>query len=206
MNITETSLSITAIQMPSSYSIFKRIANLVLTVVGISICINLWLINNQQAANWHKNQSNQLGRSLSLLASKALTQALIKNDSQAMSHQLEFVAADPHVTAVALYNIKGQLIAESNNSVSVLARHQGEQQTPLSFVEEIRHEGEIIGYFRLMLSAQKVMAFHQQYQQKFFQQLQVLMLLAAAAGLLLTRAWYKFRFRHLIKEAQATGY
>jgi membrane protein len=203
MNITKTSFSIPAMQMPSSYSIFKRIANLILAVVAIIICINLWLMNNEQAANWHKNQTNQLGRSISLLATKVLTQPLISNDSQAMSEQLEFAAADPHVTGVALYNVKGQLIDERKNGASVLARHQLEQQTPLVFVEEIKYEGQILGYFRLMLSEQKVMEFHEQYQQQFFQQLQVLMLLAAAGGLLLTRAWYKFRYRHQIRATQS---
>ena len=115
-----------------------------------------------------------------------------------MRQQLEFIALDPHVTGVALYNIKGQLIDEQKNKLSVLASHQ-QQQSPLVFVDEVIHEGEILGYFRLMLSKQKVMEFHGEYQQQFFQQLQVLMLLAAAAGLLLTRAWYKFRYRNLVK-------
>ena len=199
MNIAKTPFSLPAMQMPSSYSIFKRIANLVLVIVAIIICINLWLINSEQAENWHNNQTNQLGRSMSLLATKMLTQPLIDTDSQAISQQLEFLAADPHVTGVALYNVKGQLIDQRKNGLSVLATYQLQQQTPLVFVEEIRYEGQKLGYFRLMLSEQKVMEYHRQYQQQFFQQLQVLMLLAAAGGLLLTRAWYKFHYRHLIK-------
>lgn len=203
MNIANKTFSIPTIQMPSSYSIFKRIANLVLLIVAITICINLWLINSEQAANWHKNQTNQLGRSLSLLAANVLTQPLMAKDSQAMDRQLAFLAVDPHVTGVALYNVKGQLIDERKNAGSVLARYQLEQQMPLIFIEEIRFEGQKRGYVRLMLSEQKVMEYHGQYQQQIFQQLQVLMLLAAAGGLLLTRAWYKFRYRHFIKTVQS---
>jgi membrane protein len=203
MNIVKTSFSIPAIQLPSSYSIFKRIANLVLAVLAIIICINLWLIDSEQAENWHNNQTNQLGRTLSLLATKVLTQPLITNDSQAMRQQLAFLAADPHVTGVALYNLKGQLIDKRKNGASVLASYRLDKQIPLVFVEAVKYEGQILGYFRLMLSEQKVMQYHEQYQRQFFQQLQVLMLLAAAGGLLLTRAWYKFRYRHLIKTAQS---
>lgn len=203
MNIAKASFSIPAIQMPSSYSIFKRIANLVLAVIAIIICINLWLINSEQAENWHESQTNQLGRTLSLLATKILSQPLIANDSQAMSLQLDFLAADPHVTGVALYNLNGQLLDERKNGESLLASYRLEQHRPLVFVEEIRYEGQILGYFRLMLSEQKIMQYHEQYQRQFFQQLQVLMLLAAAGGLLFTRAWYKFRYRHLINAVRS---
>ena len=199
MNSAKPPLSIPVLQVQSNYSIIKRLVNLALAVVAIIICINLWLLSTEQARNWHDKQANQLGRSLSLIATKMLTSSLINNDNETTTQQLGYLVDDPHVSGVALYNHKGQLLDERKSGTSVLASFRLENKAPLVFVQNISAEGQIYGYLRLMIDEEKVMQYHSEYQKQLTQQVQVLMLLAAAGAILLTRIFYKLRYRKYLK-------
>ena len=199
MNTAKDSLSAPVLQVPSNYSIIKRVVNLALAVVAIIICINLWLLSAEQARNWHDKQANQLGRSLSLLASQVLTSSVINKDNETISQQLDFLVNDPHVSGVALYNNKGQLLDERKSSTSVLASYRLENETPLVFVQNISSDGKTSGYLRLMINEKMVMQYHSEYQKQLTQQVQVLMLLAATLAILLTRIFYKLRYRKYLK-------
>jgi membrane protein len=172
---------------------------LALAIVAIIICVNLWLLSAEQARNWHDKQANQLGRSLSLLATQVLTSSLLNNDNETISQQLDYLVNDPHVSGVAIYNYKGQLLDERKSGTSVLASFRLENKTPLVFVQNISADGKILGYLRLMINEEKVMQYHSEYQKQLTQQVQVLMLLAAAAAILLTRVFYKLRYRKYLK-------
>ena len=164
MNSAKNTLSTPVLQVPSNYSIIKRLVNLALAIVAIIICINLWLLSAEQARNWHDKQANQLGRSLSLLATKMLTSSLINKDNEIISQQLDFIVDDPHVSGLALYNHKGQLLDEKKSGTSVLASYRLEKKTPLVFVQNISSDGQIYGYLRLMINEEKVMQYHSEYQ------------------------------------------
>ena len=180
-----TSIFIAPFQQPSRYSIFKRIANLVLAVVGSIACINLWLISSEQSLNWHSKQSNQLGISLSTLSGKILVSSLLENDSEKLSQQLSYIVADPHVAGV-----------------SVVAAYKTKVIAPLVFVQDISHNKQVIGYLSIILKEKEVMAYHSEYQKQLNQQVQMLMILAAIAGILVTRAFYKVRYRQLIRSSK----
>jgi membrane protein len=197
-----TSLFTSVVQKPSRYSIFKRIANLVLVVVGCITCINLWLISSEQSLNWHSKQANQLGVSLSALSGNILSNALLKNDSEKLSQQLSYIAADPHVAGVSLFDNKGRLLADNNLPSPVVATYKSNSISPLVFVQNITHDKQIIGYLSIILKEKEVMEYHSEYQKQLNQQLQMLMILAAIAGILITRAFYKVRYRRLIRSSK----
>lgn len=194
-----TSFIVAPFKQPSRYSIFKRIANLVLVVVGCIACINLWLISSEQSHNWHTKQANQLGISLSTFASKILTSPLLENDSEKLSQQLSYIVADPHVASVSLFDNKGRVLADNNSTSSVVAAYKLNTVSPLVFVQSITYNQQIIGYLSIVLKEKEVMAYHSEYQNQLNQQVQMLMILAAIAGILLTRAFYKVRYRELIR-------
>lgn len=196
------SIFIAPFQQPSRYSIFKRIANLVLAVVGCIACINLWLISSEQSLNWHNKQSNQLGLSLSSLAGNILISSLLENDSEKLSQQLSYIVADPHVAGVSLFDNKGRMLAENNSAVSVVAAYKLNTISPLVFVQSITHNQQIIGYLSIILKEKEVMAYHSEYQKQLNQQVQMLMILAAIAGILITSAFYKIRYRQLIRSSK----
>jgi membrane protein len=196
------SLFTSPFQRPSSYSIFKRIANLVLAIVGCIACINLWLISSEQSLNWHSKQANQLGVSLSSLSGNILISSLIENNSEKLSQQLSYIVADPHVAGVSLYDNKGSVLADNNSAASVVAAYKSNSISPLVFVQNITHNQQIIGYLSITLKKKEVMAYHSEYQKQLNQQVQMLMILAAIAGILITRAFYKVRYRQLIRSSK----
>ena len=120
-------------QRPSHYSIFKRIVNLILVVVGCIACINLWLISSEQSLNWHSKQANQLGVSLSSLSGNILISSLLENDSEKLSQQLNYIAADPHVAGVSLFDNKGRMLADNNSATSVIAAYKLNDYIAFSF-------------------------------------------------------------------------
>ena len=198
----KSSVFIAPFQRPSRYSIFKRIANLILAVVGSIACINLWLISSEQSLNWHSKQANQLGVSLSSLSGNILISSLLKNDLDELSQQLNFIAADPHVAGVTLFDKKGRVLSDNNATLSVVDAYKANIISPLVFVQNILHDQQVIGYLSIILKEKKVMAYHSEYQKQLNQQVQMLMILAAIAGILITRAFYKVRYRHLIRSSK----
>jgi membrane protein len=202
MQQTNTSIFTAPFQRPSSYSIFKRIANLVLVVVGCIACINLWLISSEQSLNWHTKQANQLGISLSSLSSNILISSLLGNDSEKLSQQLGYIMADPHVAGVSLFDNKGRMLADNNSAASVVAAYKLDTISPLVFVQNIIHNQQVIGYLSIILKEKEVMAYHSEYQKQLNQQVQMLMVLAAIVGILITSAFYKVRYRQLIRSTK----
>lgn len=187
-------------QRPSKYSVFKRMTNLVLVLVGIVICVNLWIINSDQSENWRNNQASQLGNSLTVLSGQMIVSAILQNDLDLMTEQLKFIAQDPHVHSAMLYNHKGQLLTGNQSSSSVVDAFKLKSPKPLVFVEDILHEKKTIGYLRLMLNEDDVMAYHSAYQLQLYQQVIVLMLLAGVVGILIARAFYKIKLKHSQKQ------
>ncbi len=198
----KSSVFIAPFQRPSRYSIFKRIANLILAVVGSIACINLWLISSEQSLNWHSKQADQLGVSLSSLSGNILISSLLKNDLDELSQQLNFIAADPHVAGVTLFDKKGRVLSDNNATLSVVDAYKANIISPLVFVQNILHDQHVIGYLSIILKEKKVMAYHSEYQKQLNQQVQMLMILAAIAGILITRAFYKVRYRQLIRSSK----
>ena len=202
MQETNSSIFIAPFQQPSRYSIFKRIANLVLAVVACIACINLWLISSEQSLNWHSKQTNQLGVSLSTLSGHILISSLLENDSEKLGQQLSYIVADNHVAGVSLFDNKGRMLADNNSVSSVVAAYKSNTISPLVFVENITHDQQVIGYVSIILKEKEVMAYHSEYQNQLNQQVQMLMILAAIAGILITRAFYKVRYRQLIRSSK----
>lgn len=202
MNLAKNTFTLSQPQSHSTYSIYKRIANLVLVVLGLMICINLWLLSTDQAQNWHNKQANQLGRSLSQQGALGLAEYIIDKDNDKITQQLQFLLTDRHVVAAAVFNQRGQLLDSVGKKLSLIAAYRLQQNVPLIFVAEINRENNIYGYLRLALDEGKVMQYHQDYQQQIYQQMLVLMLLAGVAGLLVARAFYKFKARYYQKHAK----
>lgn len=198
-----TSIFNASFQRPSRYSIFKRIANLILVVMTCVASINLWLVSSEHSLNWHSKQINQLGVSLSSLSGNVLISSLLEIDSEKLSQQLNYIIADPHVAGASLFDNKGRMLADNNSALSVVAAYKSNAISPLVFVQNITHNEQIIGYLSIILKKEKVMAFHNEYQNQLNQQIQMLMILSAIAGILITRAFYKVRYRQLIRASKS---
>ena len=94
------------------------------------------------------------------------------------------------------------MLADNNAASSVVAAYKLNTISPLVFVQNITHEQQVIGYLSIILKEKEVMAYHSEYQKQLNQQVQMLMILAAISGILITRAFYKFRYRQLIRSSK----
>jgi membrane protein len=202
MNLAKSTLSVALSPQPSTYSIYKRIANLLLAVIAVAICTNLWLLSSEQAQNWHDKQANQLGRSLTQQGARGIALAVMNKDEAQIEFQLQSLIQDPHVDSAAVFNHRGQMIESTEGDLSLLTNYRMRDNMPLVFVEEVAHEAQIQGYLRLLLKEEQVMQYHSEYQRQILEQILVLMMLAGAAGILIARVFYKFRYRHAIRAAQ----
>ena len=98
-----------------------------------------------------------------------------------------------------MYDQYGQQVAQQGTLNTIVEKYLEDQHdTPLVFVKDIRVEKQIYGYVRLLLNEQSVMALHSEYQSQLRQQTQVLGMLAALAALLITRVFYKVRYRRYV--------
>ncbi|MEP4889886.1 MAG: AhpA/YtjB family protein [Aliiglaciecola sp.] len=201
--MTKFGLADSAQKVPSNYSIFKRVANLTLLVVAAAICVNIWLLNTEQSQNWHNNQSSQLGRSLAKFTADIIAPHLQEQQNDKILRYINLLSQDQHVAGVSVYNRLGEVVESNEQNASVLASYLIEDEFPLVFVEEVFLEDKLLGYVRLLLDKQQVMLYHLEYQNQIYKQLLMLMLVAGLVGLLLTRAYYKLRFRHYEKVSKS---
>ena len=199
MSMAKSLLHTADLHIHSRYSIFKRIVNLIIVIVMVLLFVNLWFVDNDNAQNWQQKQRTQLGNSLGLISSEIIAQPLIDNDTTRIEQLLTIVMNDPHVEAVAVYDQYGQQVAQQGTLNTIVEKYLEDQHdTPLVFVKDIRVEKQIYGYVRLLLNEQSVMALHSEYQSQLRQQTQVLGMLAALAALLITRVFYKVRYRRYV--------
>ncbi|GAC10615.1 MAG: hypothetical protein CL578_07715 [Alteromonadaceae bacterium] len=199
MSMAKSLLHTADLHIHSRYSIFKRIVNLIIVIVMVLLFVNLWFVDNDNAQNWQQKQRTQLGNSLGLISSEIIAQPLIDNDTTRIEQLLTIVMNDPHVEAVAVYDQYGQQVAQQGTLNTIVEKYLDDQHdTPLVFVKDIRVEKQIYGYVRLLLNEQSVMALHSEYQSQLRQQTQVLGMLAALAALLITRVFYKVRYRRYV--------
>lgn len=199
MSMAKSLLHTADLHIHSRYSIFKRIVNLIIVIVMVLLFVNLWFVDNENAQNWQQKQRTQLGNSLGLISSEIIAQPLIDNDTVRIEQLLTIIMNDPHVEAVAVYDQYGQQVAQQGTVDTIVEKYlDDEHDTPLVFVKDIHVKKQIYGYVRLLLNEQSVMALHSEYQSQLRQQTQVLGMLAALAALLITRVFYKVRYRRYI--------
>ncbi len=205
MNMAKNLPHIEPLQKHSTYSVYKRIFNLMLLLIAAAICANLWVLNKEQQQNWYSTQANQLGHSLSRLTAKVLAPMLEQNLQAAIETHLHYLMDDSHVAGVAAYDAHGQRIYQQGDGLGI-EQNEVNVEHPLVFVQPIYASennvdapmpGAPIGYFRLILNEQSVMQAHSQYQQQVREQLAVLLFMAAVAGGLFARGYYRLRYQAL---------
>lgn len=196
----------------STYTVYKRIANLILILIGVAIGINLWWVNQQQTQAWYSVQAQQLGRSLSQQKALVLADLVRQEDTQRIEEVLDQLMLDEHVEAAAVYNFRGKRLSRVGSELTQLESLRTNAPHNLTFVADIIEftagddssttedetslaSSPIVGYLKIQLATNAVMAHHDQFQQQLSKQRIVFMLLAALGALYLTRAFYKLRFK-----------
>lgn len=182
---------------PSTYSIYKRLANLGLAVAALIIAINIWFFSAGQDTEDLQAQANQLGRSLIAHGAglAALTMSSQQTDAISERQILNQLVLDPHVRTASLHDASGRTLHQAGEPIAVTELFASQKDADsLVYVQEILHQGNLQGYIKLILDRSLVLKHQSGLTQYYIQQTQVLMLLAFAIGVLLTRGFYKLRY------------
>lgn len=183
-------------ELPSGLSIFKRLANFAIAVAVAFIIIYLWLNNVIQDQHQLQQQASQLGRTISQQNAKILTDKLIANDLDAIQQQIQYLQTDPHIYSVSLFDDKGIKLVGTENDDDIVSLFDAKQDTGLLvFVQEIYQKQKVIGYLRVLLWRDQVLQFFRIYQQEILYQAMLLVILAFLVGVLLTRGFYKLKYK-----------
>lgn len=187
---------------PSTYSIYKRLANLGLVLAALIIAVNIWFFSAGQDTDDLQAAADQLGRSLITQGAglAALTLSSQEDGTISARQILHQLAQDPHVRAASLHDARGRELNQAGENLSVIKLFTGQQDPDsLIYVQEILHQGELQGYIKLILDRSRVLRHQTGLTQHYTQQSQVLMLLTFAIGVLLARGFYKLRYLYQSK-------
>ncbi|OUS25123.1 hypothetical protein A9Q98_12810 [Thalassotalea sp. 42_200_T64] len=119
-----------------------------------------------------------------------------KNKKQIQAYMQSLVQSELVIEA-RLYDIQGQLIAESQNSSSINSLYGLEQGSTnnsdkcVPFIQEIRSD-KLLGYLRLNLHKDKVIDTMQGQIYNQFELFRIMLIVAVFAGFLLTRGFNRF--------------
>lgn len=182
---------------PSAYSIYKRLANLGLAIAALIIAVNIWFFSDGEDAEELQAQANQLGHSLIRQGAglAALTFSPEQGSQITAQQLLDQLAEDPHVRSASLHDARGIEINQAGENINI-TRLVAERQNAnsLIYVREIIHQGQLQGYLKLLLDRERVLQYQAALTRHNNHQTQVLMLLALAIGVLITRGFYKLRY------------
>ncbi|WP_416307781.1 AhpA/YtjB family protein [Neptunicella sp. SCSIO 80796] len=183
-------------ELPSGLSIFKRLANFAIAVAVAFIIIYLWLNNVIQDQHQLQQQASQLGKTISQQNAKILTDRLIANDLDGIRQQLQYLQSDPHIHSVSLFDDKGKKLVGSENDDDIVSLFDPKEDAGLIvFVQEVYQQQKVIGYLRVLLWRDQVLQFFRLYQQEILYQAMLLVILAFLVGVLVTRGFYKLKYK-----------
>lgn len=188
-------------QLSTNYAIFKRISSAVLFFCTALLAVNLWIMHSNNAQNWYQIESEQLGRNLTQQAAKMLVPVLENDQDDLLQRYLTDINEGVLVKSAVLFDAQGVRLSSDDDFISVVDLHISPETGSLVFVESIQDSGQnILGYIKIVLDRDKVVSHHQQYNRGQFSQTLIIVILSMLIACLLTRMFYKFRFRHMVSE------
>jgi membrane protein len=179
-----------AIGSPMS-AILKRISTLLLLVCSIAIAINLYIMHSENARQWYEIESEQLGRSLTIQAARLLSQPLSQEDNELTQQYIALLNDGMFIEGAVVFDNLGVRISSINNAPSVVDMISQGNYAPLVFVEDIQHDGQTLGYIKLILNRDEIIRHHEQFNRSQFTQTLLVIVLAMLIAALATRLFYK---------------
>lgn len=152
----------------------------------------------KNARQWYQVESEQLGRSLTVQASKLVAAPLANNDESLLSEYIDLINQGNFVKGAVMFDHKGIKYAQQQDPLSVVALVRQKDVEALVFVEDIVFNGEIIGYIKLVLDKQAITEHHQLFNQNQLQQSLLIIVLTVIVSGLVIRLFYKTRENYRI--------
>ena len=196
------------LDLPSRYSVYKRVVLLALTLFVAISTLYIWLSSHLSMNTHYFSQADKIGRGLSLQYQVILTEPVAKRDFARIQTILTALVQDPQILSASVFDASGRILAQNPDYLDFVHLHQKNAAlTPLTFVGELhsseKNQQVHLGYLRLVMDAQLANANIDKMEQAFISRTLVVMLLALLSGIVLTRSFYKWRMKSLkIKTAK----
>lgn len=191
------------IDLPSRYSIYKRVFLLALTLVIASGSLYVWLSSHLSMNTHYYAQATNIGQGMVRQYQQILTEHVATKNFSRVNTVLEASIQDPHIISASVYDEFGRVIAQKPQYQDfVKLHHANSPNTPLTFVREFyrnndKGQPQKIGYLRLVMDAKMAEANIAKMEQAFLSRTLVIMFLALMVGVILTRSFYKWRMKSL---------
>lgn len=177
---------------------FKRIGLLMLVIVIAIFAISVWLSSHLTLKGHYQTQSRTIGKELTRQYQTILNEPLAQNQTGRLSVILGALVSDPHVLSASLFDQYGRKLQqhpETEHTHQFLALHHTQKQPPHTFVMPLEKDGKQLGYLRVLFTQDLAKDSMQQLEWAFVSRALLIMLLALLTGIILTRAFYKWRIR-----------
>ncbi|MGQ8365069.1 AhpA/YtjB family protein [Glaciecola sp. 1036] len=186
-------------QKQQNFAIFKRISTAIIFICAGILAVNLWLMHSVNAQQWYQIESEQLGRGLTRQAAKMVAVPMENKQDDLLTYYVEVINQGRFVEGAVIFNKLGERINQPLGMMSVVDIISKKNTAPLVFVEDIvDSNNQVIGYIKLILNREEVTQHHRNFSQGQLSQTAVIIVLTVILSILLTRLFYKFRYRHLI--------
>jgi|GEM_PF-4287616 len=181
---------------------FKRVGLLILAIVVAIFAISVWLSSHLTLKSHYQTQSRTIGQELTRQYQTLLTEPLAQKQTERLSVMLGALVSDPHVLSASLFDRHGRKLLqqpETGDFIHFIALHQtlhqADQHAPHTFVMPLEKDGKSLGYLRVLFTQDLAKESMQQLEWAFVSRALLIMLLALLTGIILTRAFYKWRIR-----------
>ncbi|MCY7296600.1 AhpA/YtjB family protein [Alteromonas sp. a30] len=190
------------LELPSRYSVFKRIALLVLTLLVVFSTLYVWLSSHASMNTHYFSQADEIGKGLTKQYQRILQMPVAKRDFDRINTILSAIVNDPQIITASVFDASGRVIAQQPQYQDFVHLHeQGSSVTPLTFMSELIHpdkaDASQLGYLRLVMDAKLANNNIEKMEHAFLSRTLVIMLLALLSGIVLTRSFYKWRMKSL---------
>lgn len=186
------------LDLPSRYSIYKRIVFLIVSLAVITSCLIMWYSNYGQIKFQLTKQADILGQTLTDQYAVLLEPYVSDKNKQRLEQVAQTLHNDPHVVSVAIYDQRGRTLINYPDQQSIVQMHLNSgTNTSLTYVDEITKDGQILGYLRLTLDESTVIKHQQNLKNTYFTQSQVFMIISLFVGVIVTRLFYKWKINYL---------
>lgn len=182
---------------PQITPIYNKLLQIGVAIVLLLMILNLSIMGVDDSEEQLDQHFNQVAKQYLEQAVNTAKILIASNDKKQLQAFVNTLNATDFVQEARLYDLKGQVIAETDTSHSVnhlFGIERGSEDksgTYVPFVEEIRGD-KLQGYLRLNLLKADVVATLQTQINSQFELFRIMLIVAVGAGFLFTRGFTRF--------------
>lgn len=178
-------------------SIYNKILQLAIAVIGIVVLMNLWLQSEKQQEQVIKDNFTLVSKHVISQAKIGVEALLKQEDKDALKAYIQKISENELIFDVHYYDDTGLLVASSINGEIINELYQSKSDsensslTRLPFIEEV-YQDKLLGYLRLTVNQGPLTTHLDRANFSVHETMRLLMICALVIGFFLTRSLSRF--------------